>query len=79
MWSVLQDSTRTCGDIISLSKQIIDTSITLFKENKTISQLAASRIQHWAWTMASYKYTITWRNTTQHANADTLPPPEVCA
>ena len=54
--------------------------LSLFKENKAIPQQAANRIQRWAWTLASYEYTITWRNTTQHANTDALsrlPLPEV--
>ena len=46
--------------------------LSLFNENKAIPQQAANRIQRWAWTLASYEYTITWRNTTQHANADAL-------
>ena len=52
----------------------------LFKESKAIPQQAANRIQRWAWTLAAYEYTITWRNTNQHANADALsrlPLPEV--
>lgn len=56
--------------------------LSLFKEDKAIPQQAANRIQWWAWTLASYKYTIAWRNTAQHANADTLsrlPLPEVPA
>ena len=46
--------------------------LTLFNENKLIPQQAAGRIQCWTWIPASYKYTITWRNTTEHANADAL-------
>ena len=46
--------------------------LTLFNENKLIPQQAACRIQRWAWILASYEYTITWRNTTEHANADAL-------
>ena len=54
--------------------------LSLFNEKKAIPQQAANRIQRWAWMLASYEYTITWRNTTQHANADALsrlPLPEV--
>lgn len=46
--------------------------LSLFNENKAIPQQAANRIQRWAWTLASYEYTIEWRNTSQHANADAL-------
>ena len=56
--------------------------LTLFNENKLIPQQAAGRIQRWAWILASYEYTITWRNTTEHANADAmsrLPLPEIPA
>ena len=46
--------------------------LSLFNEKKAIPQQATNRIQRWAWTLASYEYTISWRNTTQHANADAL-------
>lgn len=54
--------------------------LVLFNENKAIPTHAANRIQRWAWKLASYEYTIKWRNTHQHANADAmsrLPLPEV--
>ncbi len=41
--------------------------LSLFNENKAIPQQPANRIQRWAWTLASYEYTIAWCNTTQHA------------
>ena len=37
--------------------------MTLFNESKAIPQQAASRIQRWAWRLASYEYTIEWRST----------------
>ena len=46
--------------------------LSLFGENKAIPQQAANRIQRWAWILASYEYTVTWRSTVQHANADAL-------
>ena len=46
--------------------------LVLFNKNKSIPTHAANRIQRWAWKVASYKYTIKWRNTHQHANADAL-------
>ncbi len=56
--------------------------LTLFNENKTVPQQAANRIQRWAWRLASYEYTMAWRSSGQHANADALsrlPLPEVPA
>ena len=46
--------------------------LSLFNENKSIPQQAANRIQRWALTLSSYEYTIEWRNTISHANADAL-------
>ena len=37
-----------------------------------MSPQASGRIQRWALTLASYDYTITFRSTTQHCNADAL-------
>ena len=46
--------------------------LTLFNENKQIPQQAVNRIQRWAWKLASYEYSIEWRASGQHANADAL-------
>ena len=46
--------------------------LTLLNEHKAIPQQAANQIQRWAWILAGYDYTITWRSTSQHANADAL-------
>ena len=46
--------------------------LTILNEHKAIPQQAANRIQRWAWNLAAYDYTITWRSTSQHANADAL-------
>lgn len=46
--------------------------LSLLNEHKAISQQAANRIQRWAWILSAYDYTITWRNISQHANADAL-------
>ena len=46
--------------------------LTLFNENKPIPQQAANRIQRWAWKLASYEYSIEWRASSQHSNADAL-------
>ena len=46
--------------------------LSLLNEHKAIPQQAANRIQRWAWILSAYEYTITWRNTFQHVNADAL-------
>ena len=46
--------------------------LRLFKEHKTISQQASGRIQRWALTLAAYEYTIAFRPTAAHSNADAL-------
>ena len=46
--------------------------LTLFNESKAVLPQASGRIQHWALTLALYKYTIVCRTTTQHANTDTM-------
>ena len=43
--------------------------VVIFGENKGIPQQAVNRIQHWAWTLAVYKYSIAWRKSEKHANA----------
>jgi len=45
---------------------------TLFNETKAIPVRASSRIQRWALLMASYEYTIVFRSTSKHANADAM-------
>ena len=52
---------------------------SLFTGNKPVPVQASGRIQHWALTLASLEYTLEFRNTSQHSNADTLsrlPSPE---
>ena len=44
----------------------------LFHESKAVSPQASGRIQHWALTLALYKYTILCRTKRQHANADAV-------
>ena len=46
--------------------------LMLLNEIKAIPQQAANRIQRWAWKLASYEYTIAWRTSAKHANADAL-------
>ena len=56
--------------------------LSLFNENKSIPQQAMNQIQRRALTLSWYEYTIEWRNTTSHANADTpskLPLPNLPA
>ena len=45
---------------------------TLFNETKSIPVQASSRIQRWALLLASYEYTIVFRSTSKHANADAM-------
>ena len=45
---------------------------SLFNENHGIPQHASSRIQRWALKLASYEYTISFRPTHKHGNADAL-------
>lgn len=42
----------------------------LFKENRQIRSMAASRIQRWAVTLSAYGYTLTYRAWTLQANCD---------
>ena len=44
----------------------------LLKEDRAISPQACSRIKQWSLFLSSYEYTLVFRNTTAHANADAL-------
>ena len=44
----------------------------LLKEDRAISPQASSRIKRWSLFLSSYEYTLVFRNTTAHANADAL-------
>ena len=44
----------------------------LLRENKTVFPQASARIKCWSLFLSSYEYTLTFRNTTAHANADAL-------
>ena len=46
--------------------------LTLFNEKKAIPTQASARIQRWALTLAMYEYSLTFKRTTQHSNADAL-------
>ena len=53
--------------------------LTLFNESRAVPPQASGRIQRWALTLAAYEYTLLWRSTKQHENADAmsrLPLPE---
>ena len=53
--------------------------LTLFNESRAVPPQASGRIQRWALTLAAYEYTLLWRPTQQHENADAmsrLPLPE---
>ncbi len=46
--------------------------LSLLDGSKPVSPQASGRIQRWALTMAAYEYSLIFRSTTQHANADAL-------
>jgi len=53
--------------------------LTLFNESRAVPPQASGRIQRWSLTLAAYEYTLLWRLTQQHENADAmsrLPLPE---
>ena len=45
---------------------------SLFIGNKPVQVQASGRIQHWALTSAPFEYTLEFRSTSQHSNADAL-------
>ena len=46
---------------------------TILGPKRGIPPLATARLQRWAYTLSAYSYTIKFRPTTEHANADGLP------
>ena len=46
--------------------------MSLFKENSSVSAQASAPIKRWSLFLSSYEYTISFRITTEHANADAL-------
>ena len=46
--------------------------ITLFHQHKPTSSQASARIRRWSLQLAAYEYTITFRGTKLHSNADAL-------
>ena len=42
----------------------------LFSPNKGIPEMCSSRVQRWALTLSSYNYTVEYRSTLKHCNAD---------
>lgn len=46
--------------------------ITLFNESKAIPTQVSPRILRWALTLATYEYTIKFKTTQQHSNADAM-------
>ena len=46
--------------------------ITLFNEKKQVSSQASGRIQRWSLTLSMYEYTISFKPTSAHGNADAL-------
>ena len=56
--------------------------LTIFSPTKGISSTTANRIQRWALLLSGYNYTIIYKNTKNHANADSfsrLPVKEECS
>ena len=46
--------------------------LTLFSERQAVSPQASARIQRWALTLAMYEYTLAFRSTLDHGNADAM-------
>ena len=46
--------------------------MSLFDPGRNVSPQASGRIQHWSLKLAMYQYTLQFRPTAQHANADAL-------
>jgi len=46
--------------------------LTLFKESRAVNPQASARIQRWALTLSMYEYTLQFKRTEDHANADAL-------
>jgi len=46
--------------------------LTLFKESRAVNPQASARIQRWALTLSMYEYTLQFKKTEDHANADAL-------
>jgi len=46
--------------------------LSIFHPRKGIPEVAASRLQRWAITLAAYDYEVHYKPSTQHGNADAL-------
>ena len=46
--------------------------MSLFGETKAVPSQASGRIQRWALTLAAYEYTLQFRPTEKHGNADAM-------
>ncbi|MDD9818931.1 MAG: RNase H-like domain-containing protein, partial [Gammaproteobacteria bacterium] len=46
--------------------------LSLFNESHAVPPQASGRIQRWALTLAAYEYTLSFRSSAQHRNADAL-------
>ena len=46
--------------------------LSIFHPQKGIPEVAASRLQRWAITLAAYNYEVHYKPSTQHGNADAL-------
>ena len=45
---------------------------TLLSKSRSVPQMASRRIMRWALTLSSYEYTLVFRSTMQHGNADAM-------
>ena len=46
--------------------------LALLGENRAVPESASGRVQRWSWMLANYEYTMKFRPTQQHGNADAL-------
>ncbi len=46
--------------------------LTLFNENRAVPPQASGRIQRWALTLSMYEYSLIFKRTAEHGNADAM-------
>lgn len=46
--------------------------LSLFNESRAVPTQASARIQRWALTLAMYEYSLKFKSTKQHGNADAM-------
>ena len=55
-----------------LEKEGLSCVLSLFNEFRAVPSQASARIQRWALTLAMYKYSLKFKSTKQHGNADAM-------